>query len=677
MKLTRFDGGINLATAAHLIAPNESVECVDIDFDKSVLKALPGVTLDSAIPASTTVSSHYWLSGPGTHTTNFQSLACEAEWVEYQEKLFWTSACDIPRVNIAGTVYPLGLEEPDFELEFVVKQQQLSPRDMAVAAGVVPATPTDSAELRYYVPGVGLSAGTFPAKPVNPGYDLAYVNITDPDLPDSKPTYMTRAIPNTDVGTHGIDHEPEVEADVTTPSVPVSVPRMELKVYRKYNGRYIYIATMFNWYPTVAPIIEDNDPEGSEDPPIYLENKSALDGDFTYGYAMYDSVTGAESTIRLLPEFDLNNEVVWFDRNSIPVGKTIRVYRIGGELTLYTLIGTASSGEPGEYLVDNFSDAELAGNSTYDSGQVGVPPEGLRYLTELNAMFFGAFGDKLRFTPVGNPYAWPAEFYLDFPAPITGIGKSSVGLLVFSLFETWLVTGNNPATLAVIRICGSQGCIKHHSIAYTRNSCLWFSAEGLCTSSGTNVILQSRPRLGKLALKPTDVKNAVLLDEKYYLLMSNSRVFIADFVHSAFGYASSSSGALLWLMIAPTTASNSVLSVWGLMTVGSTKRRGTLFTNTTANLRSWEYITGFFIGAGLTQQKTYKDIWVYAKPPVQIIVKSKGVIIASKTLDAELEEDIYQVQVQSDKIRGKYIQLEMRGTGEIHEIQFDEASANA
>jgi hypothetical protein len=675
MKLTAFNGGLNLALAPHLIAANEAVNCVDVDFESGILKPLLGVSFSATVLSNTVTSFYYWLDGAGTFSQNFRNMDCEAEWVEYQEKLFWTSACEVPQVRIGSTDYDLGLQAPEFELGYIVKQQQASPRDVALAAGAIEGV--GGTESRYYVPAIGLGTGTFPPVPGSIGYDLAYVNVTDPDLPKSQPTYMTRFASGMDDDPHGIDYIPYVEADVTPPEVPVAVPKMELEIYRKYNGRYIYIATMFNWYDTIAPIFEDDDsPEGPNDPIVYLENDYALQGSYTYGYTYYEPSTGAESLITLLPEFELNNELLWFDRSTIPVDTTIRIYRIGGNLTAFTLVGTTTY-DSDEYFIDNLSDLDLAGNSIYDEGQVGAPPTDLRYLTELNAMFFGAKGDKLRFTPIGNPYAWPELNFLDFPSNITGIGKTSIGLLVFTLRETWLVTGNSPATLAQLRISGSQGCVKHHSISYTKNSCLWFSSEGLCTSSGANVILQSRPRLGKFALKPEDVKNAVLHDEKYYCLLANSLIFIADFNLNTFSYASSNVGVGHWLAIAPISDSDSNRVVWMLMQQGGSRKRGSLFTNTETNKRTWQYTTGFFIGQGLTKHKTYNKILAYVKPPVNFEISSDKGILINKAIGASEAEDIYTILIPSDKVRGKYLQLRMYGLGEVHEVEFMEGDANA
>lgn len=235
----------------------------------------------------------------------------------------------------------------------------------------------------------------------------------------------------------------------------------------------------------------------------------------SYAVTFYNSTDGLESQPIFSDEVivgDVDVEV-----SNIPVSgdsqvDQVRIYRIGGDIENYTLVDTISNGTT-TYL-DQKTDEEIADNPQLESQNNAQAPAGLKYLIEAYAMLFGALGDKLRFTPIGQPASWPELNFLDMPNDITAIAKVSMGLLVFTKTKTILVTGSGPESLAQQDLSESVGCINHDSIVELNGEAIWVAEEGVYTSSGDLPIAVTKPKLG---LQNYELLNAVYHDEKYYL----------------------------------------------------------------------------------------------------------------------------------------------------------------
>ena len=128
-----------------------------------------------------------------------------------------------------------------------------------------------------------------------------------------------------------------------------------------------------------------------------------------------------------------------------PQVTNIKLYRIGGTLTSFSLVVTLPN-NTGTYT-DNAIDVDLPGD-ILTSQNAGQAPSGLKYLTSANAMFFGALGDKLYFTEVAYVNNWSPYYFIDFDEPITGIGATANGLLVFTEYTTHIITGTSPTSLS-------------------------------------------------------------------------------------------------------------------------------------------------------------------------------------------------------------------------------------
>lgn len=274
-------------------------------------------------------------------------------------------------------------------------------------------------------------------------------------------------------------------------------------------------------------------------PLIMTRTPGVLNGTYAYCYTYYNINDGTESAPSpYTPYFDLVNEQVGLTHTAStdPQVTNIRFYRIGGDLTVMSLVATianttAAIGDVANYFVDNIPNDDIPGD-ILTSEHAGQAPAGLQYLTKSNAMLFGAVSDKLYFSEVAFVNNWSPYYFIDYDEPITGLGATQNGLLVFTEYSTYLVTGTTPETLSSYLLSSNQGCIKHKSIKFLANTLMWLSHDGLCASTGTDIQVITRPKLGKVVL--VNPKSAAVYDDVYYLAYEDY-ILCADF---RFGLAS-------------------------------------------------------------------------------------------------------------------------------------------
>ncbi|RKY53162.1 MAG: hypothetical protein DRP93_07025 [Candidatus Neomarinimicrobiota bacterium] len=323
-----------------------------------------------------------------------------------------------------------------------------------------------------------------------------------------------------------------------------------------------------------------------------------------------------------------------------------RLYRIGGSLTTQTLVVELDN------AVTSYDDV------TKDTGVIGTlledldalpAPNDLAYLTEAYAMLFAAQGSKLRFTPIGKPDSWPELYYLQFTSDITGIAEVANGLLVFTKFKTHLVTGTGPLSLSQQPLSNDQGCLAFESVQTISGSALWVSSDGICISSGSQVIVASKDSLGKQSL---DVTDSIVYDEAYYALDSFGTMLVYDF---AYGKVYKR----LKLGNESLAIANDVLYGW------TSGELYTLFAS--ANSVSMTYISPRCIEGSGTEQKTYKNVRIYHKGDIIIKIFIDDAEVVTKTLTGE---DSTTIKVPQSEQRGFFIQFTVTGTGEVYEIEY-------
>jgi hypothetical protein len=251
-----------------------------------------------------------------------------------------------------------------------------------------------------------------------------------------------------------------------------------------------------------------------------------LDGVYQYVYTYYNVNDDTESQPSpISSEITAVNEAinVTVTASSDPQVTNIKLYRIGVGLLSFTEVAEVSNTT--QTITDNLAFEDVTGD-TLKSALYGKAPSGLKYLTEASGTFFGAVGPKLYFTlDLGNPNYWPETYYIDFHLDITGIAAIANGLVVFTKYETYLISGTNSATFVKYLLDSSQGCINYKSIVKYKGQALFISTDGLCVVSGSSVEVVSKFKLGKQSF---DVTSAVMYDEAYYAQLPNGQIFTFD-----------------------------------------------------------------------------------------------------------------------------------------------------
>ncbi len=381
-------------------------------------------------------------------------------------------------------------------------------------------------------------------------------------------------------------------------------------------------------------------------PPIDLVG--VLDGTIQYCYTYYNIVDGSESA-----PSGYSNEVVVVDKQiDVTVVKStdsqvtnIRLYRLGGDLVAMQLVLELSNAN--QTYTDNIADLDIDGH-VLDSFQNQQAPTGLSYLTETNAMLFGAKDDKLYYSDVAYVNSWSSFNFIDFDADITGIGAVPNGLLVFTKYKTYIVTGTSPITLSKYLISSNQGCIEHRTICFASNTLVWVSTDGVCMSKGSDIIVISRDKLGKLML--ANISDAVVYDEVYYLAYKNE-VLAVDFRFGTIFRKIDvrADGFHIYNDILYYSDDNTLYSY-----------------QTSDEYRLLTYKSPKLSDGQISNLKNYKTFYVNCIGSLDLKIYIDGTLVTEQTIDDTTSE----VLVPQLKRQGYYVEFELSGKGELLELQY-------
>jgi len=623
-KLTHFNGGFNVATAPHLIKENEGIFYDNIDHVKGTLRAIKDKK--RVIPDAsrfghffTRNSTWYWSDVP-------------KDYVEFQERLYIGDRHGVSTKVINNVEYNLGIVPPTARPDVAATSYLLA----------------DLEGISFFTLGVIVN----PLGDIPNELDLEYRVINESDtgaLSAGETTFEVKT------GTLGPNAVYITIADKGWTN--------NVHIYRKHLGDWRLMKTVafdanldFDKQPVITDDVYDISAntilnEGA------LSEVGNLTGKLQYAVTFYSSITGIESVpVITSPIVNVTNGIVELANIEVSIDPQVdkkRIYRIGGNLTAFHLVDTINNVIT-EYT-DNIADLDLSG-ALLESSTNFPPVNGMNWLTESYAMLFAADGDKLVFTPIGEPDSWPQTYYLDFPAFITGIGKTPVGLLVFTRFETFLVTGTGPLALSQQLLSGSQGCVSGDSVVNVQGAVYWASTDGVCISEGGKVIVYTRPKITRLNL--TGAINAVVHDQNYYILTEDlGTSFILDVER---GVIKSAHYDIRSYIVA-----NDVL--YGF-------RHGYLneIEAGSKNL-SMSYLSPAFIGAGLTVQKVYKNVFIYSKGDIQFEIYIDGKLVQQVEFT---DTDNHQVKIPSEETRGFQIAFVVHGTGIVYEISWSDGNAN-
>lgn len=373
-----------------------------------------------------------------------------------------------------------------------------------------------------------------------------------------------------------------------------------------------------------------------------------LDGTYQFCYTYYNSIDGTESkpsyytaeTALITQGINLG-----VTASTDPQVDLIRIYRLGGNLTAMSLDREVPNTTATVSITTH--DANIVG-FILESFNYGQAPENLVNLTEANAMFFGSVGNILYYTDIGKVNAWSPFNFIEVDAPITGIGNMQNGLLVFTKYKTYIVTGNAPDTLSKYLLNASQGCLCHTTIRYVNNLLVWLSTDGICSSSGNDIQVISKPKLGKLKLNGPF--SAIVLDEIYYLGHSagvialdsfNKAITTYSFIPDSFAIKEDE----LYYSASSTLFKFTSSSIFDILT----------------------YHSPDFHDGSISTIKNYKSFYVSIEEGIfNVIIYIDGKEVAKRTLVKITEE----IKIPQDSRQGYYISFKIQGQGIIRELEY-------
>jgi hypothetical protein len=599
MRLQLFSGGKATRKAPHLIGMHEAVSYTNIDNESGSLvpvkaKLASGIMVDQY--ATFFNAQQEWISS-----------ATVRDYVEFQSKLYWADRTGQPQKYDGTNTYQLGINSPSTEV-----------------AGVVTEGPT--AITRITLAGQSAAGDLL----VSTTFSYTIVN-------KSTVTGLTSLASVFSVTTAAGDNQVHISAIDTNFA-------NEAKIYRFFDGAYRLIATFTSASDTFTDSVFDISANT-----LYIAEAADLAGTIQYAYTYYNSAEGVESALSpsLTTFVAVNGEIALsaIAASADPQVDKKRLYRLGGALTVFSLVTTLDNAT----LVynDSLNDAEIDG--TVSTSASYLPPvSGLQFLTEANGSLFGSKGNKLYYSEVGLPDAFPTNNFISFPLDITGMGDTANGVLVFTKNRAYIVTGTSPATYSKYLLSGDQGCIAFESVANYGPELLWVSNDGVCTSSGDAVTVITKEQLGHLTLSP--VASAVH-DEIYYLSETGGNVFALDFRYGNIAKD-------LSLGVTSVVHANDIIYGW------SSGQLYKLFKDSSSE--SLTYLSAEVTEGEYSNLKTYKSFYVRYDGTVTLEIFINGASVLSKVLSSSLPTE--EIKVPSAGQQGYRVQFKITGTGTVHEI---------
>lgn len=680
MQLNLFNGGLSVRLASHLIQQTESLICTNVESQYGDLRPKLGNTnLNIDVNKSIYNFKNSWISSVE-----------DRSYVEFQEKLYYSNGVSVPKKSSDGvTWYNLGIVKPSVTptVSQVTTSTQVYGAPIELNTSLVTATANIS--------GGNLLSNTYSYIVVisnsSIGYRTTkYVSIYTSSDTSSVTFNLSAYVGATDTLTIYRLYKDtyRLVASTTGLSIVDNVydigTNTEITSYSTFSNPVTY-QVLLTETSTNKQFVKDytvqfdnaKDTYGVKFEPIIgftfkvyrnsyevnlvanggyhydigdISDTKLLDvpmGIYQYCYTYYNSSDGSESQPSdYSQEIDVKgNEihVIVTASTDAQVDK-IRLYRLGGNnisMSLVTELSNASI-----TYVDKAGDTTISGE-VLDSFNNKQAPVGLKYLTEANAMFFGSIGDKLYYSDVAYVNAWSEFYFIDFDDSITGIGSVQNGLLVFTRFKTYIITGNSPSTLSKYLLSGSQGCVAHSSIQYAKNTLLWVSTDGICMSTGGDIEVISKKNLGKLSLQPTC---SVLYDEIYYVAHSTGTLI----VDLRFGLTFSNLDIKpISLHIYNDTLYCSLNSK--LYSIGTEDSYLTL-----------HYKSPLFSDGSNSMVKNYKNLYVSSTGNLTFKVYIDEQLVMTKQLEAGIED----IKLPQQSRLGYTIQFEVIGTGIVKEIEY-------
>lgn len=393
-------------------------------------------------------------------------------------------------------------------------------------------------------------------------------------------------------------------------------------------------------------------------PPTVTGIGNPISGEVTYAITFYNATDDSESVPAFAQPIAIHDggaDLSDIEVSTDPQVTHVRIYRVGGDIGVFTLVTSVVNGTTD--FTDTIADINVDGR-LMRSQSWNQAPAGLKYLTEAYAMLFGILGDKLYYTPIGLPNAWPTNNYIDLPNEGTGIAVTPIGLLVFTEHKTILVTGTGPSSLAQQTLSVDQGCTNHDSIASIHGTAIWLSHDGICVSNGGIPEVISKGKLGKWDL---EITTAVAYNEAYYVQTKDGTTLIWNFAFGNVPMTRQYSGIVSLALFKNRLFGLGQEKVWGL---------GESDQYLPAHFKS-----GWLGAGGLIAEKVQDHYRVAFKGQITLRFKSNSQHSFEQSYNSP-EFKVIKDKLPNSLTRNNYIEIEIEGTGELYELEIDEVTAN-
>jgi hypothetical protein len=141
---------------------------------------------------------------------------------------------------------------------------------------------------------------------------------------------------------------------------------------------------------------------------------------------------------------------------------------------------------------DISDDAFVANNAQMVSLFWSGPPEDMKGIEAMpNGIAVGFKSNEIWFSEAYRPHAWPPNYVLTTEFPIIGIGVTASMVVVCTAETPYVISGTNPATMAMLKINLTEPCLHRGSIVSTDTTVLYVSQNGLIqiaqSGAGANI----------------------------------------------------------------------------------------------------------------------------------------------------------------------------------------------
>lgn len=614
MKISQLDGGLSLKLDESLIQINEGIVYDNIDTSVGILKSLKDINL-----TSDPLDPFFYLF-KGT----FVSSVTDRDYLEFREILYFTRVDGRPKKLTETTEFLLGIDAPIATPAEEGGQPILDEEGLPIVGLVVTSEPFDQLEFPIILAAVG--NGDIPgSSTVDYKYTLVEGGVNVTEWTDS------------------------ITLGAGDSAVQLNLPEsgeLILRIYRDFSGTFRLLREVVL---DDLKIIRDDifDISNREEfTPIQV-----IEGTVQYTITYVNELDGVESAPMPISSPALiafgNKALISNIPSPIDPQVTIkRLYRIGGNLTNFTLITELEIG------IETHEDqvADVNATTLLDSFNNLPPPDDLKFLVEAYGIFFGASKDKLVFSDIGSPDTWPAANFIDFDADITSIFPINNGLLVFTRFKTFILFGTTSTTFTKLLLSDEQGNLSHKSSKLVQNIPIWISEDGLCSLVNGYPKVISIPKLGPVSF---DIVSAEVFREQYIIILTTGTAFIFDF------QAGFKIGTLT-----TSTAIQSIGNFNNTLFCVADNKQGELFDGPELSV---DYTSPLFTNNEHSTRKDYNFIYIRSNGEFIITITIDQLEVLATSLSGNTT---HELNVAASGQSGFAIQFSIQGTGKIYEIEF-------